>query len=223
MTLITTIINSNIKCIASDSQSNETDGSIGNQQKIFLLKDAIVGIFEILHPSIIDILQKDGLNISLSELLPLLYKEDKIVTNYKNVSGNRQYTGIFIVSNEIAYLDFFPLGLRYNLFSKAQITFNNRNQTFKNCEIEEILNKNIILNIPLKDLGGIRMKLYRERLNRFMEIFQTNLRTVDFEAINENNLFGIIEKYYTSIYSYIILNEGAIWGDIHIAYLYIKY
>lgn len=218
MTLITTIINSNIRCIAGDTISNYCDGSHGIQRKVYLLKDGIVSIFEILQPDIIEIFENEGLNLAHDELLTKLYNVQKIVEAYKNEPGNKQYTGIFILSKENAYLDFFPLGLRYDLISKCKITSNQNNQTYGNSQMDEIINRSIILNIPLKDLGGIPMPLYRSMLTKLEETLIKEFGINGFESINDKNFCSVLKKYYSSVYSDIALNKGKIGGDIDICY-----
>lgn len=205
MTLITTIINQNIRCIAGDQYF--TGGNIfpPEKKKIFKIKDGILSFYNKTCFSICILLnESDYSTIPIEKFIEASYNELKdSIKIYPN-----DFMGIYYLNQRIADLYFIPFQLQFNICAN-----NNEieNEIIDN-QILKLLNKQVLFN-PILNNGKIDTDYYNKLLDCFKSVCPDEI-----SRINENTVVEILSNFYQKVFDNKVLNRNMIGGNLDVFY-----
>ncbi len=204
MTLITTIINENIRCIAADRRF--TDGIFfpPKNQKIFEIKNGIISFYNAISLSVVELLHDPNhINIPIGEFIRTAFKELK----YKN--NNNDFMGIYYLNQNRAKLYYIPFKVEFDLCSNDN---NIKNWDKIDMNILELLNNNIFFNPSITD-GKIDLDYYHRLRDCFLSIYPKEISN-----ITEKNIVKIVSAFYERVFNDENLHKNIIGDNLDIFY-----
>lgn len=215
MTLITTLINSNFKCIAGDTRLSTDKGFLRDDaQKVFVLKNAIIGYHDYDNFFITKELNYNSRQLTYLKFISLLKK------HCVNQNKYSQFNGFVILKKNYAHLLYFPWNLDYDLINNKPCTNENDSLIKKNGLYDIIFNRKVIINPPiLLTSRSIDHELYEKRLKCLNDTLYELCGNTDYNSISLSNYKEFLRLYYSKVFKDDELNCGSIGGSMYIGTL----